>query len=233
MAPEPEDADLATQPAPVRDAARVLFGDRVAVVERYARLLTTDGIVRGLIGPREAPRIWQRHLLNCAAVAELVPAGATLTDVGSGAGLPGIVIAVARPDVSVTLLEPMLRRTTFLTEAVTALDLVDRVRVVRGRAEELAGRLPRADVVTARALASLDRIARWCLPLAKPGGKVLAFKGASAAGEVADHRAAVRSLGGGPPVIRHCGVGLVEPPAVVVEIVREVPALGHRRGRRS
>ena len=119
----------------------------------------------GLIGPREAPRIWERHLLNCAAVAELIPEGATVVDVGSGAGLPGMVLAVARPDLTVTLVEPLARRTAFLTEAVASLGL-EQTTVVRARAEECVGKLPAADVVTARAVAPLDRLAGWCLPLA-------------------------------------------------------------------
>jgi 16S rRNA (guanine527-N7)-methyltransferase len=208
-------------PEPLVPAARVLFAQRLALAERYADLLAGDGVVRGLIGPREAPRIWDRHLLNCAATAELVPDGACVTDVGSGAGLPGIVLALARPDLTVVLVEPMARRTTFLDEVVAALDLADRVSVVRGRAEELAGRLPPADVVTARALAPLDKLAAWCLPLTAVGGRVLALKGASAAEEVATHRAAIARLGGGTPTVRQAGVGLLKEPTTVVEIVRE------------
>lgn len=204
----------------MRAAAEELFGDRLPATERYALLLATEGVTRGLIGPREAPRVWERHLLNCAAITELIPPDATVVDVGSGAGLPGVVLAMARPDLTVTLLEPMLRRVTFLVEVVAALDLTSRVRVERGRAEELVGRLPAADVATARALAPLDRLAAWCLPLVTPGGRVLAVKGASAADEVAAHAAAVRRLGGGRPTIHHCGVGLVDPPVTVVEIER-------------
>jgi 16S rRNA (guanine527-N7)-methyltransferase len=224
------DVDLAFQPAPVRQAAHVLFGEQLSLAERYAGLLVTHGVVRGLIGPREAPRIWERHLLNCTAVAELVPKGATLTDVGSGAGLPGLALAVARPDLAVTLLDPALRRTTFLTEAVDALDLATRVRVVRGRAEEVVGRIPEAGVVTARALAPLDRLAAWCLPLVMPGGRVLALKGSSAAEEVATHAATISTLGGGEPTIHHCRAGVVEPPTVVVQIIRERVVV--RRGAR-
>lgn len=226
------DANLAVQPAPVREAARTLFGQRLPLAERYAGLLVTDGVTRGLIGPREAPRIWQRHLLNCAALTELVPPGATVIDVGSGAGLPGLVIALARPDLSITLLEPMLRRTKFLTEAVVALDLAAQVRVERAHAADGVGRLPGADVVVARALAPLDRLAGWCLPLAALGGRVLAMKGEAAAEEITAHASAVRAAGGGDPVIRHCGVGVVEPPTVVVEIEREraAPRRGMREG---
>ncbi|HLV58093.1 MAG TPA: 16S rRNA (guanine(527)-N(7))-methyltransferase RsmG [Natronosporangium sp.] len=211
---------LAGQPEPVRVAAEVLFGSRLPVAERYADRLTGDGVVRGLLGPREAPRVWQRHLLNCAAVAELIPDGATVTDVGSGAGLPGIPLALARPDLRVTLIEPMQRRTDFLTETVEELGIGERVTVWRGRAEEAVGVVPGAEVVTARALAPLDRLAAWCLPLAVIGGRVLAIKGESAAREIEDHTSTVVSLGGGEPVLRRCGTGLLESPSLVVEIVR-------------
>lgn len=206
--------------AELRPAAQALFGDRLEVAARYVELLATDGVVRGLIGPREAPRLWERHLLNCAAVAELISPSATVVDVGSGAGLPGIVLAVARPDISVILVEPLARRTAFLEEAVAALDLTGQVTVVRGRAEEQVGLLS-ADVVTARAVAPLDRLAGWCLPLASVGGRLLALKGVSAADEITEHEAAVARLGGGAAVVHQCGVGLIDPPTTVVEIVRE------------
>lgn len=145
-----------SQAAPA--AAADLLGGQLSLAQEYARLLTTDGVQRGLVGPGEAPRIWDRHLLNCAVVAELVPVGASVTDVGSGAGLPGIVLALARPDLQVRLVEPMARRTTFLNEVVAALGLAGQVSVERARAEECAGRIPLAAVVTARALAPLDRL---------------------------------------------------------------------------
>jgi 16S rRNA (guanine527-N7)-methyltransferase len=206
------------------DAREVVFGDRLTLAEQYAERLTTDGVVRGLIGPREAPRIWERHLLNCAVVAELIPTGASVVDVGSGAGLPGIVLAVARPDLTVILVEPLARRTAFLTEAVAALGL-DRTTVVRARADECVGKLPGADVVTARAVAPLDRLAGWCLPLATAGGRLLALKGATAEAELASllsgHAEALARLGAGAAAVRSCGVGLLDEPTTVVEIVRE------------
>lgn len=220
-------------PATVVAAARALFGEHLPLAEEYARWLVTEGVTRGLIGPREAPRIWDRHLLNCAAVAELLPAGVTLIDVGSGAGLPGLPLAIAGPDLTVTLVESMARRTDFLTEVVAGLGLEDRVSVVRARAEECVGRLAPADVVTARALAPLDRLAAWCLPLAGVGGRVLAVKGESAPEEVAAHAAAVRRMGGATPVVRRCGVGVVEPATTVIEILRQraVPAEQGRSSR--
>ena len=203
-------------------AAERAFGDRLPLAVRYAELLVTDGVVRGLIGPREAPRVWERHLINCCVMSEMIPIGASVIDVGSGAGLPGIVLAVARPDLTITLVEPLARRTAFLSEAVTALGLDATVTVVRGRAEDLVGGPPAAaDVVTARAVAPLDRLAGWCLPLAAVGGRLLALKGASATDEVAEHHEAITRLGGGDPVVRLCGAGLIDPPTTVVEIVRE------------
>lgn len=216
--------------------ARTVFGDRFDLAVSYAEILATDGVERGLIGPRETFRLWDRHLLNCAVIAELIPENATLIDVGSGAGLPGVVLALARPDLTVTLLEPMARRATFLTEVVARLELDRSVTVIRGRAEERAGR-DLAEIVTARAVAPLDRLAAWCLPLTAVGGRLLAMKGASAAEEITEHGPVVERLGGESPVIRHCGVGLVDPPTTVVEVVRArvVPANPmkiKRRGRR-
>lgn len=138
----------------------MVFGDRFADAVRYAELLSEAGVQRGLIGPREVPRLWERHLLNCAVLSEVVPEGVTVCDVGSGAGLPGIPLALVREDLKITLLEPLLRRTTFLTEVVEMLGL-DHVTVVRGRAEEVMGKLQPVHVVTARAVAPLDRLAAW------------------------------------------------------------------------
>jgi 16S rRNA (guanine527-N7)-methyltransferase len=208
-----------------------VFGSRLPLAIAYAELLITDGVVRGLIGPREAPRVWERHLINCAVMSEIIPMGASVVDVGSGAGLPGIVLAVARPDLTITLVEPLARRTAFLAEAVTKLGLDATVTVVRGRAEEVAGGPPvAADIVTARAVAPLDRLAGWCLPLAAVGGRLLALKGSSAADEVAEHGEAINRLGGSEPVVRLCGVGVIEPPTTVVEIVRERDVVPPRPG---
>ena len=220
-------------------AAERLFGDRLRLAVSYAELLVGVGVVRGLIGPREAPRIWERHLLNCVVVAEIIPPDARVIDVGSGAGLPGVVLAVARPDLSVVLLEPLARRAAFLLEVVTALGLAQ-TTVVRARAEDWlqGGRNDLADIVTARALAPLGRLVAWCLPLVAEGGSVLALKGESAAEEIAAQRNVIARLGGGTPMIRRCGVGVIEPPTTVIEIVRErakrtsVPAgMRRRRGR--
>jgi 16S rRNA (guanine527-N7)-methyltransferase len=207
-------------PPHLAEPALALFGERLPLATEYARRLATDGVVRGLIGPREADRIWDRHLLNCAAVAELIASGASVSDVGSGAGLPGIVLAVARPDLSIALVEPLARRSAFLSEVVSDLGL-DNVVVTRVRAEDAVGKLPPADVVTARAVAPLDRLASWCLPLARVGGRLLALKGTTAADEVLAHRDVIDRLGGAEPVIRACGADLLPEPTTVVEIVRE------------
>ena len=216
--------------AVVPEVAETIFGDRLGLAVEYAGLLETEGVVRGLIGPREAPRLWDRHLLNCAVVGELISPGATVIDVGSGAGLPGIVLAVARPDISVILVEPLARRTAFLESALASLRLDGQVTVVRGRAEEQAGRL-HAAVVTARAVAPLDRLGRWCLPLVDVGGRMLALKGASAGAEIEEHQGVLRRLGGGQATIRLCGAELISPPTTVVEVVREQDASGSSAGR--
>jgi 16S rRNA (guanine527-N7)-methyltransferase len=210
--------------------AQDLFGDRLGLATRFAELLVTEAVIRGLIGPREAPRIWDRHLLNCVVIADLIPAGAHVIDVGSGAGLPGVVLAIARPDLTVDLVEPLARRTAFLDLAVDELGL-EQTTVVRARAEEAD--LALADVVTARAVAPLDRLAGWCLPLTAVGGRLLAVKGESAATEIEEHATAVRRLGGAVPTVRLCGAGIVEPPTTVIEIVREnAGSTGSGRRRR-
>ncbi len=179
-------------PAPPQ-AAVDLFGPVLPVVQRYGELLAGPGVERGLIGPREVDRLWERHLMNCAAVAELIPHDAHVVDVGSGAGLPGVVLAATRPDLRVTLLEPLLRRTVFLDECLDALGL-ENAEVLRGRAEDWARRMG-ADVVTARAVAPLDRLVGWCLPLLRPNGRMLALKGEAAAEELAAVAPTLAGLG--------------------------------------
>lgn len=174
-------------------AAAELFGPALPQVQKYADLLAGAGVDRGVVGPAEADRIWDRHLLNCAAIARLIPAKCSIVDLGSGAGLPGIVLALMLPGATVTLLEPLARRVEFLQECVTELGL-DNVQVLRGRAEDLDGQLA-ADVVTARAVAPLDRLAGLCIGLARPGGKVLAIKGAGAEAELAKARVPLARLG--------------------------------------
>jgi 16S rRNA (guanine527-N7)-methyltransferase len=202
---------------PAPEQAREVFGDRFADAVRYAELLAEAGVKRGLIGPREVPRLWERHLLNCAVLSEAVPEGVTVCDVGSGAGLPGIPLALVRDDLNITLLEPLLRRTNFLTEVVELLGL-DHVTVVRGRAEEVLGKLPPVHVVTARAVAPLDRLAAWGIPLLRPYGEMLALKGDTAEEELKASAAALGKLGAVETSILHVGEGIVEPLSTVVRV---------------
>jgi 16S rRNA (guanine527-N7)-methyltransferase len=167
------------------DVEAVFPGAADAAV-RYVELLATTGVEWGLIGPRELDRLWERHVFNSAAIADLVPECARVVDVGSGAGLPGIPLALRRPDLRVTLLEPLLRRATFLTQAVETLELTERVRVVRARAEDHAETY---EAVVSRALAPLPRLLGWCLPLTVRTGTVLALKGRSAQQEIEDSAA--------------------------------------------
>jgi 16S rRNA (guanine527-N7)-methyltransferase len=164
-------------------AAEEVFGPEYPTAKRYVDILSSRGIEWGLIGPREKDRLWDRHVLNSVAPAELLPQAATVADVGSGAGLPGIPLALLRPDLVVTLVEPLLRRTNFLSETVDELGLSDRVTVVRGRAEDHDVRY---DVVVSRALAPLPRLLAWCEPLRRKDGSIVAIKGQSAADELAD-----------------------------------------------
>lgn len=214
-------------------AARAVFGDRLPIAERYAELLAETGVDRGLIGPREADRLWERHLLNSAVLGELIPRSRRVLDVGSGAGLPGIPLALARPDLHVVLLEPMARRVAWLQEVIDELGLA--ISVHRGRAEDPPVRdaLGHSHVVTARAVAPLSRLARWCLPLVAPGGRLLAVKGASAEQEVARDVNAVRVMGGAAVEIVQCGGTIVRPPTTVVVVSRlaerVVPPVRRRR----
>lgn len=215
----------------VPEAAGRVFGDRLDLATAYAELLATDGVERGLIGPREVGRLWHRHLLNCAVLSELVAPGAHVVDVGSGAGLPGLVLAIARPDLRVTLVEPLERRTVFLDEVRERLGLSG-VVVARGRAEDHPA--ARADVVTSRAVAPLPRLMAWSLPLARLGGEVLALKGARAPEEVdAVRPASWARSGASDPEVLHVGAGVVDPLTTVVRVVRLREARVRLTGRTS
>ncbi len=185
-------ADAAEKSGPGLAGAE-LFGEVLPVAQSYADLLTGAGVARGVVGPAEAERIWERHLLNCAVVARLIPARCSLVDLGSGAGLPGIVLAMLLPGAKVTLLEALARRVAFLEECVAELGLPN-VQVVRGRAEDLAGELA-VDVVCSRAVAPLDKLAGLSVGLARPGGRVVAIKGAAAEAELARARPVLARLG--------------------------------------
>jgi 16S rRNA (guanine527-N7)-methyltransferase len=200
-----------------------LFGDRLPAAKRYAEHLATTGVEWGLVGPREASKVWERHVLNCAVIADLIPAGARVLDIGSGAGLPGIPLALARTDLHIVLVEPLSRRVEWLRMVLDDLDLP--IEVERGRAEDpgVRRRWEGADVVTSRAVAPLHRLAAWCLPLVRPGGMMLAVKGVSAPAEVERDAQAVAASGGGIPRIERCGVGIVDPPSTVVVVERSAP----------
>ncbi|WP_406234851.1 16S rRNA (guanine(527)-N(7))-methyltransferase RsmG [Nocardia sp. NBC_01009] len=200
--------------------AATVFGDRLDLARRYCAALATAGVERGLIGPREVPRLWDRHILNCAVLGELIAEGATVVDIGSGAGLPGIPLAIARPDLRITLVEPLLRRTIFLSEFIEAAGLD--ITVVRGRAEQsgVMKEAGGADVVTSRAVAPLAKLAQWSLPLLRDHGRMLALKGVSAAEELERDGAALASAGAGNATVLECGAGIVSTPTLVISAER-------------
>ena len=212
------DGEATEVDAHVARRARDYLGDRFDRVAAFADALAAEGVLRGLIGPRELPRLWERHLLNSAALLPYLPATGIVIDVGSGAGLPGVVIACARPDLHVVLVEPMERRALWLTEVTTSLGLTS-VEVVQRRAEELHGRLT-ADVVTARAVAPLDRLLRWCFPLVDERGALLAMKGSRAQEEAADAAALIERLGGGPAEVLSAETIPGVAPTTVVRVPR-------------
>ncbi len=215
-------------PAELSAAVSTLFGDRSALAQRFAEELASSAVERGLIGPREVPRLWDRHVLNCAAIAEMVPMGSSVADVGSGAGLPGLVLAIARPDLQLTLIEPLQRRVAWLDEVVDRLGLRDAVTVVRSRAEECVQR--DFDVVTARAVASLEVLAGWCLPLVADGGLMIALKGQSAGAELESATPTLRRLSAREWAVGQCGTGVLPVPTTVVWVrAGKAPVVRRRR----
>ena len=199
------------------EAARTIFGDRLPLAERFVEHLATSGIDRGLLGPRELPRLWDRHVLNCAVVGELIPAGKRVADVGSGAGLPGVALAVARPDATFVLIEPLERRVNWLHEVTKDLGLTN-VEIFRGRAEQAVGKFD-VDIVTARAVSALSGLAALTIPLLDKFGEVLAIKGRSAAEEVEKAAKVIRRLGGVETTVEKVGGALLAEPTTVVRIV--------------
>lgn len=181
------------------DAVKTYLGDAYDGVVRYAELLRDQGELRGLIGPREVARIWERHILNSAAVVQHLPTSGSVADIGSGAGLPGVVVAVMRPELEVILVEPMERRTTWLTEVVAELGLTN-VEVKRGRAEEYHGAFE-VDAVTSRAVAALSKLVRMSMPLVRVGGEMVILKGRSVVEEIEPARKVLRKYGAGDPDI--------------------------------
>lgn len=210
-------------PAPP-ESAKAIFGTGLDLAKRYAELLADTGVEWGLLGPHEIERIWERHLLNCGAVAELLEPGERVADIGSGAGLPGLALAIATPGLRVVLIESLLRRTEFLRMAVAELGLD--VQVVRGRAEDAAVRqgTDGFDAVTSRAVAALDKLTRWSLPLLRPGGRMLAIKGERATDELREYRRVMTGLGATDARVVECGVQYLSPPTTVVVARRGKPA---------
>jgi 16S rRNA (guanine527-N7)-methyltransferase len=209
-----------------------IFGVNVERAQRYAEILAGAGVERGLIGPREVDRLWDRHILNSAAVAELLEPDERVADIGSGAGLPGIPLALARPDLRLILIEPLLRRSDFLREVIDYLDI--EVTVMRGRAEESTVRqqVGDMDAVVSRAVASLDKLTKWSLPLLRPGGRMLAIKGERADDEIGEHRRVMRALGAVDERVVKCGADFLNPPATVVVARRgELNRRSKRTGR--
>ncbi|MFI1464380.1 16S rRNA (guanine(527)-N(7))-methyltransferase RsmG [Nocardia carnea] len=218
--PELGDSAATVPQSPPPAEAESVFGERLGSACDYWTALATAGVERGLIGPREVPRLWERHILNCAVVGELIGEGASVVDIGSGAGLPGIPLALARPDLRITLVEPLLRRTVFLKEFIDAAGL--EITVVRGRAEQpgVIQEAGGADVVTSRAVAPLAKLAEWSVPLLHEHGHMLALKGSSVAEELERDRLAVERVGAGNFAVLECGAGIIDPPTVVLSAER-------------
>jgi 16S rRNA (guanine527-N7)-methyltransferase len=198
------------------EAAAAVFGPDLDIAQRYAELLAGAGVERGLLGPREVDRIWDRHLLNSAAVSELLEPGERVVDIGSGAGLPGLPLAIARPDLEIVLVEPMLRRSDFLREAISELGLP--LEVVRGRAEErwVRDQIGERDVAVSRAVAALDKLTKWSMPLLRTGGRMVAIKGEQAPDELRQHRRVMEAAGAVDARVVTCGANYLRPPATVV-----------------
>ena len=205
---------------PAPPVAREVFSaEVVARLAAFGEKLATDGVIRGLIGPREVPRLWDRHLLNCAALAELLHPGERVADIGTGAGLPGLVLPLVRDDICIILIEPLQRRTDFLHEMIAHFSLQKRVTVQRGKAHMLPP--SRADVVTSRAVAALDKLVAWSLPHARIGGRLLAMKGERATAELAGAQTALAVFGAQREAqVVSCGAAWLQPPVQVVSAPR-------------
>jgi 16S rRNA (guanine527-N7)-methyltransferase len=215
------------------EAAAALFGSRLDRAERYAQILAGAGVERGLLGPREVDRVWDRHILNSAAVAELFDSNDRIADIGSGAGLPGIPLALARPDLRLTLIEPLLRRSEFLREVVDDLGLD--IAIVRGRAEDRSVRqqVGEMDAVVSRAVASLDKLAKWSVPLLRPDGRMVAIKGERAEEEIREHRRVMTSFGAVDVRVVRCGADYLDPSVTAVVARRGTTARVLNRSSRT
>ena len=213
------DEKFDTTPPAAPSGAAAVFADRMPSAVRFVEILADTGVTHGLIGPREVPRLWERHVLNCAVIEDAFPQHAKLVDVGSGAGLPGVALAIARPDLDVHLVEPMQRRTDWLTTTVADLGL-ENVTVHRGRAEELVG-VVSAPWVTARAVARTAKLARWCVPLLDGRGTVVAMKGRSAREELDADRRDLTKLGLVEAAVSEHGGSVLEEPTLTLDLTFE------------
>ncbi len=214
--PAPELIPLPPVPAFARERLDDAAIDRLT---RYGEALASDGVIRGLIGPREVPILWERHLLNCAAMAEAIEPNAKVVDIGTGAGLPGMVLALVRPDLHVILVDTLQRRCEFLEEMVATFGLANRVDVIWGRAENIAP--CEADIVTSRAVAALKKLAPWCFPHARLGGRLLAMKGQKAGEELTAARKILHQYGAANDAqLLTCGAGWIDPPVTLVSATR-------------
>ncbi len=207
---------IAVPPTPAQAAA--IFGERLPLAERFVAILADTGIGHGLIGPREAPRLWDRHVLNCAVIHRFIPpspAGSRqqVADVGSGAGLPGLALAIARPDLEIHLIEPLTRRTGWLSGTIATLG-IDNAVVHTARAESMWDRLT-VPYVTARAVSGIVQLAGWTLPLLVPGGSLLALKGSRAETELSENQAALKQMGVVDAAVETFGKELAEPTTIL------------------
>ena len=196
--------------------AAIVFGEHIDQARKFAELLVRDGDLLGLIGPRELPKLWSRHILNSAVVAELIEDNQTVADIGSGAGLPGIPMAIMKPRAKFVLIEPMERRSRWLAEVVIPELGLTNVEVLRGRAE--AAPLANYDVATARALSALPKLLRMIAPLVVPGGQILALKGSKAAQEIEDSKNLAKKLRLAGFEIVTAGQKLLGEPTTVVRV---------------
>lgn len=210
-------------PAELLPAATALYGEHLDAAKAYVEHLATSGIERGLIGPREVPRLWDRHVLNCAALAPVLPAGSTVADVGSGAGLPGLALAIARPDVEFLLIEPLERRCIWLQEVIDDLGL-ENVTVLRGRSEQFFDEID-ADIVTARAVSALANLVNLTLPLLGGNGSLLALKGRSAGEEIEKAQKNIKKLKGRNARVYTVGDEVLDEPTTIVQIDVGTPAV--------